>query len=140
MSTTDISRADAIPAETRPMDHQVLVTIVTATYNLFKAGRSEYFRQCAESVHAQTYGHIEHIVVDGASTDGTLGLLKEYEDKGWLRVFSEPDKGIYDAFNKALARARGKYIAFLNSDDWWHDATGVEQSVHMLELTGAAFS
>ncbi len=116
------------------------VTVVTATYNLFKGKRDGHFRECVESVHAQDYGNIEHLVVDGASTDGTLGLAREYEAKGWLRVFSEADTGIYDAFNKGLRMAGGKYIAFLNSDDWWHDARGVSRSVEMLERSGADFS
>ena len=100
------------------------ITIVTATYNLIANGRKETFKQCVESVHNQTYKNFEHLIIDGASTDGTLDLIKEYENKGWIKSFSEPDKGIYDAMNKGLAKASGDYIAFLNSDDFYDNNAG----------------
>lgn len=112
-----------------------LVTVVTATFNLVSNGRVDVFRQCVESVHAQDYPHIEHLIIDGASTDGTLDIIREYQEKGWVTCHSEPDKGIYDAMNKGISRAAGKYIAFLNSDDLWHDPKGVSQTVKILELT-----
>lgn len=117
-----------------------LVTVVTVTYNLVKAGRGEMFRQCVASVQNQDYPAIEHLIMDGGSADGTLDLIREYEQQGVVRCYSEPDKGIYDAMNKGIARARGKYIAFLNSDDFWHDPGGIRQSVKLLELTKADFS
>ncbi len=117
-----------------------LVTVITATYNLVTSGRVEAFRQCLESVRAQTYEPLEHLIIDGASTDGTLELLREYEARGWVKVHSEPDKGIYDAFNKGIRLASGKYCAFLNSDDWWHGPRGVELSVHLLEKARGDFS
>ncbi len=119
---------------------QPLVTVITASFNLVKAGRAEYFRQCVESVHAQTYGAIEHLVIDGASQDGTAELIAEYESKGWLRCHSERDEGLYDAMNKGIQLAQGKYIAFLNSDDYWHDARAVEESVRCMEESAADFS
>ena len=70
------------------------ITVITATFNLIKDKREKFFRQCVESVHNQTYANIEHLVMDGASKDGTLDLIKEYEDKGWLKCYSEPDKGM----------------------------------------------
>ncbi len=114
-----------------------LVTVVTITYNLIKDGREKYVRQCIESVKNQTYPNIEHIIIDGASTDGTLDIFNDYPH---LKVFSEPDKGIYDAMNKGVAHANGKYIAFLNSDDFWHDNRAVEASVKALEDNNADFS
>ncbi len=117
-----------------------IVTVVTVTFNLIKNGRVEAFRQCVESVHSQDYPNIEHLVVDGASTDGTLEMIREYEEKGWLVCRSEPDEGIYDAMNKGIRMARGKYVAFLNSDDFWHDTKGVSLSVRELEATGATLS
>ncbi len=117
-----------------------LVSVITATFNLVESGRVEAFRQSVESVHGQTYGSIEHLIIDGASTDGTLELLREYEARGWVKVYSEPDEGIYDAFNKGISRASGKYCAFMNSDDMWHDPRGVETSVHLLELARGDFS
>lgn len=121
--------------ETRPF-----TTIITITFNLIKANRGKFFRQCLESVHNQTYKNIEHIIVDGASKDGTVDLIKEYSDKGWVKYISEPDTGIYDAMNKGIKLARGKYIAFLNSDDYYHDKTGVASSVNALEESNADFS
>ncbi len=123
------------PAICRP-----LVTVITATYNLLASGRAENIRQSLESVHSQTYPNIEHLVIDGASTDGTLELLREYEQKGWVKVHSAPDKGVYDAFNKGIELAQGKYCVFLNSDDFWHDPHGMEMSVHLLEIGRGDFS
>lgn len=122
------------------MDKKPLVTIVTITFNLKKNGREETFRQCLESVHNQTYKNIEHIVIDGASTDGTIDLIKEYADKGWVKYISEPDKGIYDAMNKGIKIANGKYIAFLNSDDFYHNIDAVKLSIGALQKNNADFS
>ena len=123
-----------------PTSDTPLVSVVTVCFNLVKNGRADFFRDCAQSVHNQTYSNIEHLIIDGGSTDGTVELLKEYEQKGWIRYISEPDKGIYDAMNKGIRAAKGKYVAFLNSDDYWHADTGVADSVNALETTGADFS
>lgn len=115
------------------------ITVITVTYNLINAGRENNFRQCIESVQNQTYKNIEHIIIDGASNDGTLDLIKEYADKNLIKYISENDSGIYDAMNKGIKIAEGKYIAFLNSDDFWHDPKGVEESINVLEESGADF-
>ncbi len=117
-----------------------LVTIVTITFNLVKAGRVNYFEQNVKSVHGQTYKNIEHLIIDGASNDGTLETIKKYAKKGWLNYTSEPDKGVYDAMNKGLKAAKGKYIAFLNSDDFYHNKSAVELSVKKLEKENKDFS
>lgn len=96
-----------------------LVTVITVTYNLIKGKREKFIIQCLESVHNQRYSNIEHIVIDGASDDGTLPLLKKYESLGWIKLFSEPDTGIYDAMNKGILKANGKYVSILNSDDFF---------------------
>lgn len=99
---------------------RLLVTIITATFN--SAGT---LRQCLESVAAQTYGggDIEHLVIDGGSTDGTLEILREADQRGLLAYFvSEKDSGVYAAMNKGLDLATGEIIAFLNSDDWYEPA------------------
>ena len=119
---------------------QPKVTIITITYNLIKAKRKKTFKQCLESVHNQTYKNIEHIIIDGASTDGTLDLIKEYADKGWITYYSEPDNGIYNAMNKGLARATGEYIAFLNTDDFFNKKDGIYQSVKTLLSENADFT
>ncbi len=116
-----------------------LVTIITITYNLVKAGRKEMIQQCIQSVHNQTYKNIEHIIIDGASNDGTLDVLKKYENEGWIQIFSEKDEGLYDAMNKGIAKAKGKYIAFLNSDDFYHDMSGVEKTVCALQKNQADY-
>ncbi|PKL18926.1 MAG: hypothetical protein CVV49_03535 [Spirochaetae bacterium HGW-Spirochaetae-5] len=117
-----------------------LVTIVTITFNIIKSGRKDYFKQCLESVHNQTYPNIEHLVVDGASFDGTSDLIQEYADKGWVKYICEPDTGIYDAMNKGIKNAKGKYIAFLHSDDFYHGNDGIECTIAELEKTNADFS
>jgi glycosyltransferase involved in cell wall biosynthesis len=89
-----------------------LVSIVTPTLN-----QSAYLLQTIASVRAQTYTSIEHIVVDGGSTDGTIQLLHQLDDDPRIEWTSEPDEGMYHAINKGLARARGDIVTYLNSDD-----------------------
>ena len=115
------------------------ITVITATFNLIKDGREAFFRQCVESVHNQTYPNIEHIVMDGASTDGTLDLIREYEKKGWLKCYSEPDEGMVDAMNKGIKKASGEYIAILNSDDWYPDYAMAE-SIKKIQEEDADYS
>lgn len=87
------------------------LSIITPSYN-----QADYLRRTIESVHSQTGDfELEHIVVDGGSTDGTVELLKEYQDR--IRWVSEKDEGQADALNKGLAMASGDIIGWLNSDD-----------------------
>lgn len=109
------------------------VTVVTITFNLIKAGRKQSFVKCLESVHSQNYQNIEHLIIDGASTDGTHDLLKEYEKKGYIKYKSKKDNGIWDAMNKGIDAATGKYITFLNSDDFYCCDDAVSSSVEILE-------
>lgn len=120
-------------------DNLPKVTVVTATFNLIKEGREKFFRQCVESVHNQTYANVEHLVIDGASTDGTVGLLKEYEKKGWIKYYSEPDEGMCDAMNKGIRKAQGEYIAILNSDDYY-SPNAMEISIKALLESNADYS
>jgi glycosyltransferase len=88
------------------------------------------------SVESQTYAGIEHVVVDGASSDGT----QEYVEKAGRRVsrlVSEPDKGVYDAFNKGLRLATGDVIAFLNAGDTYVEPGVIAKIAARLEETGA---
>jgi glycosyltransferase involved in cell wall biosynthesis len=87
------------------------VTVVTPVYN-----GSRFIERTLQSVHQQTYSNIEHIVVDGASTDTTMEVVDRYSDRLAL-VISEPDKGMYDALNKGFSRATGSIFCYLNSDD-----------------------
>ena len=92
------------------------ISIVTATYN---SGAT--VRDTMESVLRQTYTQIEHIIVDGGSSDNTMEIVRELEPLygGRLRYVSEPDHGIYDAMNKGIAMATGDVIGILNSDDFF---------------------
>ena len=86
-------------------------SIITVTYNAEKV-----LEDTIQSVISQTYHHIEYIIVDGASKDGTLSIINRYRPHIHT-VVSEPDKGLYDAMNKGLHLARGKYVLFLNAGD-----------------------
>lgn len=91
------------------------ITIITVAFNA-----AHTIADTLESVAAQTYPHIEHIVVDGASTDGTQAIVERH-GKHVARMISEPDRGIYDAMNKGLRLATGDVIGFLNADDVYAD-------------------
>ena len=71
------------------------------------------------SVNAYNLFVINHMIIDGASTDGTINLLEEYKKRECIQYFSEPDNGIYDAMNKGIKKSIGKYVVFLNSDDFF---------------------
>jgi hypothetical protein len=86
-----------------------LISIVTPCLN-----RVRFVAAAVESVLQQGYERFEHIITDGGSTDGTLDVLRKYPH---LRVYSEPDKNLYDAVNKGIRRTRGDVIGFLNTDD-----------------------
>lgn len=115
------------------------ISIITITKNLFDDHRENLFKACMESVHNQTYKNIEHIIIDGASTDGSLSLIKEYESKGWCKVYSEKDDGVDDAYNKGTAKANGKYIAWMNSDDAYYDNNIIAECVETLEKNEADY-
>jgi glycosyltransferase involved in cell wall biosynthesis len=89
-----------------------LVSIVTPTLN-----RADLIEPTLRSIRSQGYAEIEHIVVDGGSTDETLAILGRYEGTYRMRWISEPDPGMYAAVNKGLAQAQGQILAYLNSDD-----------------------
>lgn len=98
------------------------ITIATVTYN---AGAT--LQRTLDSVASQTYPYVEHLIVDGCSKDNTMELIHRYVDANTgkevphdIRVIREPDKGLYDAMNKALERAEGDYIVFLNAGDRLH--------------------
>lgn len=87
------------------------VSIITVTYNSEK-----YLEDCILSVSKQAYKNIEHIIVDGKSTDGTINIIKKH-DATIARWISETDRGIYDAINKGIEMATGDIVGILNSDD-----------------------
>jgi putative colanic acid biosynthesis glycosyltransferase len=97
------------------MNHAVpLVTVITVCRNILDAGRREHFLEMFNSVTAQTYPNIEHVIIDGASTDGTIDFIQQtILGQNNIRFFSEPDSGIYDAMNKGIHWANGEFVAFL---------------------------
>jgi glycosyltransferase involved in cell wall biosynthesis len=99
----------------RPMADQHKISIVTPSYN-----QGQFLAECLESVQSQGGTAVEHIVIDGQSSDGTVDLLRRYSDKpeyGHLAWVSEPDGGQSDALNKGFRRATGDIVGWLNSDD-----------------------
>jgi len=98
-----------------------------ATYNA-----ADVLPGCLDSIKAQTYPRLEVIVADGASSDGTLDILREYESKLALRWKSEPDEGVYDAWNKALPMASGDWLLFLGADDSLHHPESVARAAERL--------
>ena len=106
----------------------VVFSIITCTYNA-----ESVLQRTLDSVLEQTYSHVEHIIVDGASTDATLDRVEAYKQKSdaedWcheVRVKSEPDRGLYDAMNKGIQRATGQYVLFLNAGDTFPSADTLE--------------
>ena len=91
-------------------------SIITAVLN-----GSNTIHDTLESILGQSYKNIEHVIIDGGSTDQTLDILKRYENRT-TRIISEPDKGIYDALNKGIQLSSGDIIGILNGDDFYaHD-------------------
>lgn len=86
-------------------------TIITAVFN-----RRETIRHALESLGAQSHTHFKHVIVDGASTDGTLEVVRAHAGQH-TSILSEPDRGIYDALNKGLTLASGDVVGVLHSDD-----------------------
>ena len=95
------------------MKSEPLISIITVVFN---GGKT--LEQTIQSVISQSYKHIEYIIIDGLSTDGTLDIIKKYEDQISYWV-SESDNGLYDAMNKGILRANGEIIGMINSDDWY---------------------
>ena len=89
------------------------ISIITATYN-----SAETIKDTLISVNNQDYPNIEHIIIDGNSSDNTLDIVREYGKKV-TTIISEPDKGIYDAMNKGIRVATGDIVGILNSDDFF---------------------
>lgn len=110
-------------------DKPIVITIATVTYNA-----EQTLPTTLESVAEQTYPHIEHLIIDGCSKDRTMEQIHRYVDANTgkehphdIRMIREPDKGLYDAMNKALEHAEGDYIVFLNAGDKLHAPDTLEQ-------------
>ncbi len=112
-------------------NNMIKISLITITYNA-----ENVLTPTLESVFKQTYPAIEHIIIDGASTDSTVDMAKEYMESSFasdngheVRMLVEPDNGIYDAMNKGLAMATGDYICFLNAGDTLHAKDTIENIV-----------
>ena len=108
------------------------VSIITVVLNAEKT-----LERTIGSVLAQTYDNIEYIIIDGKSTDNTLKIAREYcgafEKRGYeYRIFSESDRGIYDAMNKGVIRSTGELVGIINGDDWY-EKDAVEKMVKKYE-------
>jgi len=117
--------ADQIAARPR-------ITIVVANFN-----RGKTLQLCFDRVASQTYASRELIVIDGGSTDGSVDIIRENRDKidRWV---SEPDRGIYHAWNKGVALAKGDWICFLGADDYLHDPLALERMSALLASASPA--
>lgn len=106
------------------------ISIITATYNSAKT-----LQDTLESVLAQTHDDIEYVIVDGASTDETMEIVKKNEPRfhGKMKWISEPDRGLYDAMNKGIGLATGDVVGLLNSDDFFTDCHVLEHIAHAFE-------
>lgn len=104
------------------------VSIVTPSFN-----SKSTIEDTIQSILFQTYENIEYIIIDGGSTDGTVDIIKKYEDRlaYWI---SEPDDGIYDAMNKGIKAATGDIVGILNSDDIYADNSVIEEVVNTISI------
>lgn len=105
----------------------IKISVITATWNCVST-----VADCLDSVAGQTYGEREHVVIDGASRDGTIELLQSRREQ-FSVLASEPDRGIYDALNKGIARASGDVVGFLHADD-------VYENPHVLARIAKVFN
>ena len=107
------------------------ISIITVVYN-----NEDTIAECIESVLSQTYQNIEYIIIDGNSTDGTKEKIKPYLER--IDYFSsEPDSGIFDAYNKGITRATGDIVGVLNSDDFFYSEKTIEKIVKAFEVSGS---
>jgi len=107
------------------------LSIVTVCYN-----SADCIEKTIQSVVAQKYANIEYIIIDGASKDNTMNIIRHYDDR-IDRVVSEKDAGIYDAMNKSIDLATGDYVLFLNADDVFADLNVLEDVSAVVEKSDA---
>lgn len=109
----------------------MLVSIITVCFNSEKT-----IKDTIESVLSQDYPEIEYLIVDGGSTDGTMTIVREYENR-IHKIISEPDRGIYDAMNKGILNSNGDVVGILNSDDAYMESNSVSKLMNKLVESGA---
>jgi len=109
------------------------ISIITPSYN-----SAETIGHTIQSVISQRGIDLEYIIVDGASTDGTLAIVDEYKGR-IAKIISEPDRGIYDAMNKGVKSATGDIIGIINSDDFYYNDSVLQKVAHCLEDNEACY-
>ena len=109
------------------MNQQPTFSIITITYNA-----ERWLERTILSVLSQSYPNIEYILIDGASKDKTVEIIKQYES-GIASWISEPDKGLYDAMNKGLKRATGDYVWFVNAGDSLYTSDTVQGVASLIQ-------
>lgn len=105
----------------------ISISIITATFNA-----AETIRDCLDSVRNQVYQPVEHIIVDGGSTDKTLAIIDEHKSNV-TRILSEPDNGMYDAMNKGIKLATGDIIGIINADDYYANDKVLDKVARIFE-------
>jgi glycosyltransferase involved in cell wall biosynthesis len=111
--------SDSMSEESKDIKSDLpLVSVIVITYN-----SSDYVIETLDSIKNQTYKNIEHLIIDGASTDGTVDLIK----KLGLKYVSEKDSGLYDAMNKGIKKSTGYWLNFMNCGDVFYDSDVVEK-------------
>lgn len=116
------------------MKKRPLFTLITVTFNA-----QDTLERTLKSVEQQDYQHIEHIIVDGISSDNTLRYIREYVERNHhrcghtIRILREPDNGLYDAMNKGINMATGAYLAFLNAGDKLHCPTTISEMAEKID-------
>lgn len=118
----------------------ITFSIVTITYNA-----DNVLGKTVDSVFSQTYPHVEHVIIDGASTDDTLQVAQDYMQRSYaasngheIRIVSEPDNGLYDAMNKGLRQVSGDYVLFLNAVDFFPDSEVLSNIARNVGLEGVS--
>lgn len=111
------------------MTSQPLFTLITSTLNSART-----LERCLDSVAAQTWPGFEHLIADGASSDATLAIVERYAQCYPLRLAcSEPDTGLYQAWNRGVQQARGQWILFLGSDDYLLSADALQRIAQAIQ-------
>ncbi len=110
--------------------HDITISLITVVYN-----SEQTIERCIQSVLSQDHPHLQYIIIDGNSSDGTLHIIDKYKDRIDI-VVSGADNGIYDAMNKGLALANGEVIGTLNADDYFADDKILSQVATVFEHSG----
>ncbi|MFA5421145.1 MAG: glycosyltransferase family 2 protein [Patescibacteria group bacterium] len=104
------------------------ISIITPTYNSEKT-----ISDTLDSVLSQEYKNVEHIIIDGLSSDNTLNIIREYQEESEIRLISEKDSGIYDAMNKGVSLSSGDIVGILNSDDIYYSKDVLNKVVNIFK-------